>query len=218
MPIALRHRDDPAPMWPRFPGLHVRREVDAARLARLQEKAEDEMTSRLGGGHRAYIAWRDAEPAAWGWVATRSAFIGELGTSFDLPKGTRYLWNFVTLKQHRGLGIYPRLLDVIVREESAEAEHFWIAYAPENHASGSGTRKAGFTRMADLSFDEYGHPVAKSRLPGGGAKAAQMLGLRSVDKAVAPCWRCARAPASADSSCSPGRCTCDYQRPEVACS
>ena len=217
MPIALRHRDDPAPTWPRFPGLLVRREVDAARLAWLQDRAEDDMTSRLEGGHRGYIAWRDAEPAAWGWVATRSAHIGELGTSFDLPKGARYLWNFVTLKRHRGLGIYPRLLDAIVREESTEAEHFWIAFAPENHASGSGIWKAGFTRMADLSFDEFGQPVARSRRAGGGAQAARMLGLTSVDKSVAPCWRCARMTVPAERSCSPDRCTCDYQRPEKAC-
>ena len=85
------------------------------------------MRRRFDAGHRAYVALWDGEPAAWGWVATTAAEIGELESSFAIPRGERYLWNFVTFPSHRGLGIYPRLLDAIVRLESAEAGRFWIA-------------------------------------------------------------------------------------------
>jgi ribosomal protein S18 acetylase RimI-like enzyme len=216
MPFAARHRRDPAPRIEPLPGLVVRREHDAAFMAALQGHAPEEMTSRFAAGHRAYLARRDGTPAAWGWVATRSAAIGELGSSFVIPAGERYLWNFVTLAAHRGQGIYPRLLDAIVRAESREAERFWIAYAPENHASGAGIRKAGFVDLAELSFDADGRAALHAIVPGGARVAARVLGLRETPAALAPCWRCVRA-GRGSMSCAPERCACDYQVPKSGC-
>jgi len=173
------------------------------------------MAGRFAAGHRAYVAWYQDEPAAWGWVATRSAHIGELGSTFLIPAGERYLWNFVTLNAHRGRGIYPRLLDAIVRAESGEALRFWVAYAPENHASGGGIRKAGFAAVAELSFDAGGRPAVRA-MAHDGAAAAQVLGLPEAQEALAPCWRCVRA-GRGNMFCAPGSCQCDYQRPEADC-
>jgi GNAT superfamily N-acetyltransferase len=185
-------------------------------MAALQGRTETEMTRRFETGHRAYVAWRDGEPAAWGWVATRAAEIGELGSSFTIPAGERYLWNFVTLPAHRGAGIYPRLLEAIVRAESREAERFWIAYAPENHASRAGIRKAGFVDLAELSFDATGRPALTELLPGGARVAARVLGLPVAAHALAACWRCVRA-GRGPMACAPGQCRCDYQRPKSGC-
>ena len=217
MPLATRHRDDPAPDLAPLPALIVRREADPGFMAALQGKPAAEMARRFGAGHRAYVAWCDGVPAAWGWVATRAAEIGELHSKFTIPTGERYLWNFVTLPSHRGLGIYPRLLDAIVRAESPEADRFWVAYAPENHSSGSGIRKAGFVAVAELSFDTAGRPALKAMVPDRGAAGARVLGLPQVEHALAQCWRCARTTAPADRSCTGRRCRCDYQRPQVAC-
>ena len=216
MPFAARHRSDPTPELGALPGLAVRREESAALMAALQGRAEAEMTRRFEAGHRAYVAWRDGEPAAWGWVATRAAEIGELGSSFAIPAGERYLWNFVTLPAHRGAGIYPRLLEAIVRAESREAERFWIAYAPENHASGAGIRKAGFAALAELSFDAAGRAALRELIPGGARVAARVLVLPEADDALAPCWRCVRA-GRGSMSCAPDRCRCDYQVPRSGC-
>jgi len=216
MPFAARHRDDPAPLLAPLPGLDVRRETDPAAMAALQGRDVAGMRRRFDAGHRAYVARRDGEPAAWGWVATRSADIGELGSSFALPDGERYLWNFVTLAAHRGLGVYPRLLEAIVRAESREAERFWIAWAPENHASGAGIRKAGFTALAELSFDAAGRAALRDLLPAGARVAAGVLGLPEAREALAPCWRCVRAGRGA-MACADGACRCDYQRPERGC-
>ena len=216
MALAIRHRGDSAPGMSPLPALVVRRELDAGAMAALQGRSEEEIRRRMSAGHRAYVALREGEPAAWGWVATRSAAIGELGLEFTIPTGERYLWNFVTLASHRGLGIYPRLLDAIVREESREAERFWIAYAPENHASASGIRKAGFTTVAELSFDASGRPAVRGD-GRGGALAARVLGLAEAEEALTPCWRCARAAAAAGPGCSGGGCTCDYQRSDRGC-
>lgn len=216
MPFAARHRDDPVPHLDPLPGLDVRREVDAEVMAALQGRTAAEMQRRLAEGHRAYVARRDGEPAAWGWVATRSAAIGELGSAFALPHGERYLWNFVTLAAHRGLGVYPRLLQAIVRAESRDAQRFWIAYAPENHASGAGIRKAGFVALAELSFDAAGRAALRDLTPGGARVAARVLGLPEARESLAPCWRCVRAGRGA-MSCAAGACRCDYQRPERGC-
>ena len=213
MPFAARHRNDPTPELEPLPGLVVRREEDAAVMAALQGRTGAEMTRRFEAGHRAYVAWRDSAPAAWGWVATRTADIGELGSSFAIPAGERYLWNFVTLAAHRGLGIYPRLLEAIVRAEAREAERFWIAYAPENHASGAGIRKAGFVPLAELSFDAAGRAALRALLPGGARAASRVLGLPEAQEPLAQCWRCVRA-GRGSMACAPGRCRCDYQVPK----
>jgi GNAT superfamily N-acetyltransferase len=217
MPFATRYRDDETDRLTPLPSLAVRHEPNAAVMAALQGKSEAEMTRRFGAGHRAYVALWDGEPAAWGWVATRSAEIGELSSTFAIPSGDRYLWNFATLKEHRGKGIYPRLLEAIVRAESGEASRFWIAYAPENHASGSGIRKAGFVPVAELSFDATGRPALREMTPGGGRDAARVLGLPVAAEPLTPCWRCPRSAATVGASCSAGVCTCDYQRPEMGC-
>jgi GNAT superfamily N-acetyltransferase len=216
MPFAARHRDDPTPPLEPLPGLAVRREHDPARMAALQGRSEAELRRRLDDGHRAYVAWRDGEPAAFGWVATRTAGIGELGSSFAIPRGERYLWNFVTRPAHRGLGVYPRLLDAIVRAERREAARFWIAYAPENHASGAGIRKAGFVALAELSFDATGAAALRALIPGGGRVAARVLGLPEARAPLAPCWRCVRAGRGV-MACPDGHCHCDYQVAASGC-
>ena len=219
--LAVRHRDDVMPQLSPIAGLLVRRERDAALMAALQGRSEEDMANRFAAGHRAYVAYLGGEATAFGWVATRVATIGELYATFEIPEGERYLWNFVTLRAHRGKGIYPRLVEAIVRTESSEAHRFWIAYAPENHASGAGIRKAGFVTVAELSFDSSGRPAVAGSPSEDGAAAASVFGLPPATEPLSQCWRCARATlgsaAHAEMSCAGSGCACDYQRPEVAC-
>ena len=215
MPLALRRHDDLPVVLAELPGLEVRRTHDADLMAQLQDKRVTEIHRRLAAGHRAYVALLHGEPTGFGWVATRTADIGEVGATVSLAAGERYLWNFVTLKPHRGLGIYPRLLDAIVRAESVDAVRFWIAYAPENHASGSGIRKAGFVDVAELSFDSTGRAGIRGLVEGGAVMAARVLGVPEAADELAQCWRCARA--GRKMSCAAGTCRCDYQIPRSGC-
>lgn len=217
MSFATRHRDDPMPRFSPLPGLIVRQEHDPQVMAVLQGRDVAQMRARFADGHRAYLALRNGEPAAWGWVATRTATIGELGATFAIPAGHRYLWNFVTRPAYRGLGIYPRLLEHILRAESSDAERFWIAWAPENHASAAGIRKSGFRAVAELSFDRDGRPAVRGTDGVLGGVAATVVGLPVAAAPLAPCWKCIRAGKSADRACREGRCCCDYQEPAVAC-
>ena len=215
--IATRHRNDPAPALTPLPGFTVRRETSAEVMAGLQGRTEVDMGRRMWDEHRAYVASIDGEDVAFGWVATYQAMIGEIDSAFDIPKGERYLWNFVTMPGHRGKGIYPRLLDAIVRAESTEAERFWVAYAPENYASGTGIEKAGFKTVAQISFDQHDRPAVRM-LVEGAPNPAKMLGLRTIEEALAQCWRCVRMGRTREQSCEPGKCRCDYQRVESGCS
>jgi GNAT superfamily N-acetyltransferase len=214
--IALRRLSDPTPALTPLAGLVVRRVASASTMAALQRRDDADMQRRFVAGHRAYVAYLDDAPAAFGWVATTSAEIGELASTFAIPQGERYLWNFVTLPAYRGLGIYPRLVDAIVRAEAAEAERFWIAYAPENRASGSGIRKAGFTALAELSFDGDGRPALKSVVPDAAGIVSRLIGLPEAQDELTPCWRCVRAGRGV-MYCAPGTCECDYQLPASGC-
>lgn len=216
MALALRYRSSSvAPMIP-LQGLAVRRETDAAAIATLQGRDVSEMMRRFEIGHRVYVAALNGTDAAWGWVATRTATIGELNVSFSVAGDERYLWNFVTRPEFRGLGIYPRLIEAIVSAE-VSADRFWIAYAPENRASGSGIRKSGFEMVAELSFDAAGLAALEDRVPGGALLAAQLLNVRESDGALAQCWRCVRAGRIEKMSCRGDTCTCDYQVPLSGC-
>ncbi|MFL5618847.1 MAG: hypothetical protein ACJ79A_10720 [Gemmatimonadaceae bacterium] len=89
--IALRHRSDPTPTLAPLAGLVVRRERNASTIAALQRRAQPEIQRRFDAGHRAYVAFLYDTPVAFGWVATKSAEIGELASTFTIPRGERYL-------------------------------------------------------------------------------------------------------------------------------
>lgn len=169
---------------------------DADLLARLARLEMAEVRRRLDEGHRPYVAWLDGCPVAYGWVATRTAHIGELDLTITLPAEDRYLWDFATLPAWRGRGVYPRLLQSILTAESSGAERFWIIAAPENRASSAGIAKAGFTSIAHLSFQGAGQPGLIPMDDGERAGvAAGLLGVPVLDAnphlALAPCWHCA---------------------------
>src|SRR3954465_2007669 len=89
MPFATRHRDDPFVELSPLAALEVHHVWDAAFMAGLQVRADAEINDRFEAGHRAYVAWWHEQPAAWGWVATRTASIGELSTTFSLSPTER---------------------------------------------------------------------------------------------------------------------------------
>ena len=188
-----------------------------AALASLTGRTREELARRLRDGHRAYVATLDGVPAAFGWVASRTASLGELGLTLRLRPDERYLWNFVTLPEYRGRGIYPRLLEAILtRLRRQGARRLWIAYAPENHASAVGIRRAGFTHVADLSFDHAGRVAFHAKDEAAAPLVARLLGVGEAGGPLAPCWRCVRAGRGA-MACAEGDCRCDYQVPQSGC-
>jgi hypothetical protein len=163
---------------------------DDVMLARLNRIPLAEVHARRHAGHRPYVGRVQGMPVAYGWVATRSASIGELNLTITLSQRDRYLWDFATLPAWQGRGLYPRLLQAILRQE-VEAERFWIIYAPENLPSGAGMRKAGLVAATELSFDadRQVRLAALSTLERA-RTAAELLGVPLVEQQLAPCWCC----------------------------
>ncbi len=171
-------RPDPSTNLAHLPGFDVEITEDYRLVAELARLDLAEILARVRGGHRPYIARLSGAPVAYGWSAANHAAIGELGLEFTIPAGNRYLWDFATLPAWRGIGIYPRLLQVILSRESIEAERFWIGHVYGNSASQRGIVKAGFgeagaTNCPDgraLTFAAIG-PAARARA------CARLLGL-----------------------------------------
>ncbi len=119
-------------------------------LAELAQLQLEEIHRREQAGNQPYIAYVDQQPVAYGWSATRRGSIQELGLEFAIPSGNRYLWDFATLPEWRGRGIYPCLLQAILRVEGAMVQRFWIGHTAANMASRRGVIKAGFQEVEVL--------------------------------------------------------------------
>ena len=227
MALATWWSPDPLPNLTALPGFQAALVGDdpAANraLAALNRLPVAEVRARRVSGHRPYLGLLDEQPVAYGWVATEEASIGELSVTIQLPRGNRYLWDFATLPDFQGRGIYPRQLQAILREESSEADRFWIIFAPENLPSGAGMEHAGLAPVGSLSFREDGGvglaPLGSYERARAGA---ELLGVPLVETTLAPCWRCGGQVASSDhddaNSCWPptesdmAPCTCAIQR------
>jgi hypothetical protein len=153
MALATWWSFDPLPALAMLPGFHATTVNDDTLLAGINRISIEAVRARRQDGHRPYVGYVYDMPVAYGWVATRTASIGELDLTMTLSHRDRYLWDFATLLAWQGHGIYPRLLQAILQQESRAAERFWIIYAPENLPSGAGMRKAGFIPATELSFD-----------------------------------------------------------------
>src|SRR2546423_6307091 len=149
MPFATWWRDDPLPDLSPLPTFSAHRSTDIHLLASLTNLSEQTITARFQAGHHPYVAFMDEIPTASGWVATQQGGISELRFSFTVPERNAYLWDFLTLPQWRGRGIYPHLLQSILQQEPS-VERFWIGYAPGNDISARGISKAGFHIVGDF--------------------------------------------------------------------
>lgn len=143
---------DALPVLPPLLDFAVEEARDQALLASLMGVAATTVAERLEAGYRAYLARLGTVPAAYGWSACAQASFGEGLVTFQLPPKNRYLYDFVTLPTWRGLGIYPRLLQAILRKESGADERFWIIHQASNTASERGIDKAGFRVASRVYF------------------------------------------------------------------
>jgi GNAT superfamily N-acetyltransferase len=193
-----------------LPGFDVVIDSDLQQLIGIHRISQTEGLARLKDGHLPYVARMDGQLVGYGWVATRKASIGELDLTFKLPSDDRYLWDFATLPDWQGHGLYPRLLQTILERESKNAKRFWIIHAPENLPSGAGMSKAGFEFVGQLSFTADGmvglapftDTIDRAR------SGASLLGVPLIESVLAPCWHCggmtAKLPDRADiDSCWP---------------
>ena len=134
-----------------------------------QDKNSEQETASCHCGHRPWLARIGKVPVGWGWVAAREAEIQELGFSFALLPGDRYLWDFTMLPAWRGHDVNPALLQAILVEG---ATRFWIGHDRDNAASARGMAKAGFREVGTAHRPPDGQtPVCSKR--GGRARRSR---------------------------------------------
>jgi GNAT superfamily N-acetyltransferase len=167
-------RGDPMPELEPLDGLSIEATNDITLLSKLSGLDEQEIARRIEDGHCPYVAFVCGEPVAYGWSAWKRAEIGELGVDLQLPEGNHYLWDFYTLPEWRGHGIYPLMLQEIIRREVDHAERFWIGHDRENIASAKGIERAGFPVIGEV-WIESGRPVCVPFQPIERAKIAAEL-------------------------------------------
>jgi GNAT superfamily N-acetyltransferase len=141
------------------------------------------VAERIAAGHEPFALWIDGQVAAYGWSTAGPVHMGEITLDFVVPPDERYLWDFATLPPFRGRGLYPRLLQAIIRHQTPLAEWFWIGHEPHNLASQRGIAKAGFVRAGDVWCHADGHFVLApnpSAPPGMVRRAQRTLGLPLV--------------------------------------
>lgn len=172
--------------------LHTGECDDIVLLSVLCKLTTQEVVRRLANDHKAYVAFYNGMPAAFGWMAMGKAKVGELNHEIVLPERHRYLWNFRTLQEYRGLGIYPRLLQHILERESTTAVCFWILHAPENRASEKGILKAGFRLAGNVSVKNGVQVIFRNvGIEDHSIEAMiESLGFEDSPQEPASCWMC----------------------------
>jgi GNAT superfamily N-acetyltransferase len=194
MALATWWRGDSLPPLSLLPGFRVEASRDAHLIARINQLAPDEVRQRMHTGHQPYLAYVQQRVVGYGWMATQEASIGELDLRFALPATERYLWDFATLPEWQGYGIYPRLLQCILTQQSPTVERVWIIHAPENSPSGVGMTKAGLLPVGQLSFrSDGGVGLAPFDSLERAQAGAGLLGIPLIESVLAPCWCCGGA-------------------------
>jgi GNAT superfamily N-acetyltransferase len=189
MALATWWASDPLMELAPLAGFHVRPAADDAQLAAINRITIAEVEQRRRAGHLPYVGSMGGTAVTYGWVATREASIGELNLVFPIAAESRHLWDFATLPEWRGRGLYPRLLQAIVQAE--RAERFWIIHAPENLPSGAGMQKAGFQAVGQLSFQrDHRLGLIPLGLPERARVGAALLRVALIEDGLSPCWRC----------------------------
>ena len=195
MALATWWRGDPLPELVPLTEFHATISQDISLLAELTKVDAGHIQERIAAANTPYVAYIGKEPVGYGWVANRTASIGELNLTFMLAPENRYLWDFVTLPMWRGRGVYPHLLQAILATQEQQGEHFWIIYAPENYASSTGIRKAGFVPVNELSFSvEGGAGLVSLTFDSRAQLGATLLGVPLLEgkeqNNLIPCWQC----------------------------
>ncbi len=156
MALGTWWRGDTLPELSPLPAFSAHMSTDIALIAKLSDISVQEVNARMKNGNSAYLAFIEETPISYGWVATQSAGVREIGLSFTLPPHNSYLWDFQTLPEWRGRGVYPHFLQAILRQEMHSVERFWILYKPGEIAAEKSIRKAGFDFLGELVLSE-GH-------------------------------------------------------------
>jgi GNAT superfamily N-acetyltransferase len=115
----------------------------------------DLVALRLARGCRCFGGWARAGVVAYGWLSAGPEWIGELGVEIRPAPGEAYVWNCVTLPEHRRQGIFRNLLQCVLASAASEGlTRVWIG-STEAFAD-KAIRDAGFHPVLKFESRPFG--------------------------------------------------------------
>lgn len=70
----------------------------------------DLVERRLARRCRCFVVWIEGAIGGYGWLSTSAEWVGELQVEIAPRRGEGYVWNCVTVAEHRRKGIFRSLL------------------------------------------------------------------------------------------------------------
>jgi hypothetical protein len=107
------------------------------------------VAGRLARGSRCFGAWLGHELVGYGWLSSKSEWIGEFELEIVLASDEAYIWNCVTLAPHRMKGVFRSLVTSLVGQARTEGlSRLWIASIVG--VGGNTIQQAGFEPALSL--------------------------------------------------------------------
>ena len=101
---------------------------------------------RLARGCRCFAAWIEDSLAGYGWLSTKPEWISEVQLEIKPRAGEGYVWNCVTVPEHRRKGTFRSILTGIIKAARDEGmTRLWlgtIAIPAEKAVGPSGFKPA----------------------------------------------------------------------------
>jgi GNAT superfamily N-acetyltransferase len=143
----------PPPAPPPVTGAEIR-EVRSGNRAALEAPLRGDVAlPRFDRGCRCFTAWVGEQLGAFCWVSTGHEWIGEIERELFLPEGDAYIWNCVTMPQHRRSGLFRVLVAEAVAATRREGfAHAWIGCVPQASWTAATLRGSGFIPAARVGL------------------------------------------------------------------
>jgi len=99
----------------------------AVEIASVMQVDPDVVDARMARGCRCFVGRLDREVVAFGWLATRTEWIGELELDIRPEPDAAYVWNCATHPAHRRKGFFRSLVTGIAAQAQREGlNRLWI--------------------------------------------------------------------------------------------
>jgi GNAT superfamily N-acetyltransferase len=114
----------------------------------------DRVAPRFERGSRAFAITQDGKVVSYGWLSTATEWIGEIGVEISPDAGEAYIWNCLTLPEHRRRGHYRALLEGIVGQARRDGlSRLWIG-STEDPAQ-KADADAGFVTVLNFAVRRF---------------------------------------------------------------
>ncbi len=112
---------------------------------------------RLRATQQCYVALRANSIAGYAWTTRSGLYVDEIASMYPVSADEIFIYDCFVEPDCRGAGIYPSMLEFIIRDNRRRNEklkHAGIAASALNRASIKGILKAGFVEQKRIRYVE----------------------------------------------------------------